>query len=275
MSSYQTIEGRVQEALKWIQNNKETNTLKVALKFNVPYTRLNRRVNGKKSKIDMGGRNKALDAAQEQALYQRLISYARNGIPARPRMITGFANEILANCTNSQIEIDDSTRLDPPPPPPPPRTVSSRWATRFLARYSGLAVKKDQPLSIQRKEAHNVNTITEWFHQFKEVIDQYGICEDDIWNSDAIGFRIGVGRSVKVVVDATKTTKDYSNDFDNRDFITVVETINAIGHVIAPQVILKGKVIIEKQLVEGLPDDYLLAVSESGYSNDNLNLEWL
>ncbi len=76
-----------------------------------------------------------------------------------------------------------------------------------------------------------------------------------------------------MVVDAYKTTRKYVDDFDDRTYVTVQETVNATGSVIPPQVILSGKVITERMILDSLPSTYLLATSETGYSNDELNLE--
>ncbi len=272
MESYQDTEDRIQEALQWAEQKDEWNVAFLAREFNVPYQRLLYRVNTGKSKATSGVGRRALTESQEHALYLRLLRYDNCGIPARPRMITGMANQVLLLSTPSGVnwEADDDVIT----PQPFPR-VGPTWANRFLKRHPALAVKKSQPLSLLRKQAHDPANLTIWFEKFHAIRLKYSIDDQDIWNTDQIGFRVGVGKATRVVVDASKTARKYADDFDDRTYVTVQETINAIGRAIPPQVILAGKVVTERMIADSLPTTYLLATSETGYSNDELNVQWI
>ena len=65
-------------------------------------------------------------------------------------------------------------------------------------------------------------------------------------------------------------------DPDSREYITSVESISGGGKTIPPMLILCGIQILEKWAQENdLDDDILLATSLTGYSNDELALQWL
>ena len=86
---------------------------------------------------------------------------------------------------------------------------------------------------------------------------------------DETGFRIGCGIAHSVVtVDKSKPLRFV--DPDNRDYVTSVECISAGGWSIPPLVILKGAYILHKWGKNNLPPDIVLAVSPTGYSNDQL-----
>ena len=72
---------------------------------------------------------------------------------------------------------------------------------------------------------------------------------------------------------ATKAV--YLSDLDNRESITSVECISAGGEAIPPMVIMQGKIMLEKHFNNSLNNETLIAVSESGYSNDVLGYQWL
>ena len=65
----------------------------------------------------------------------------------------------------------------------------------------------------------------------------------------------------------------YLSDPDNRESVTSVETICADGTVIDPFIILPGVNHLHKAF-EDLFGNTLIGMSESGYSNDDLNLEY-
>jgi hypothetical protein len=61
-------------------------------------------------------------------------------------------------------------------------------------------------------------------------------------------------------------------DADNRQHVTVVECVQADGSIIPPMVIIPGKRHLERMFPEGLQNDVLMAVSDTGYNNDDLSL---
>ena len=96
-----------------------------------------------------------------------------------------------------------------------------------------------------------------------------GITDEDSWNMDETGFRIGVGKS-QFVVSTHKVKKLVMADPDNRDYITSVECINGTGRVIPPMIILQKKLNLDKWADNDLDGDTLLRVNDSGYSNDDV-----
>ena len=67
----------------------------------------------------------------------------------------------------------------------------------------------------------------------------------------------------------------FSKDPDNRESLTAVECINAIGCSIPSFLILTGALIMNSWVNNDLSDDVVLSVADTGYSNDWLSLQWL
>jgi len=62
----------------------------------------------------------------------------------------------------------------------------------------------------------------------------------------------------------------------NRTLETVIETIGEDGCVLPPLVILPGTLHMEDwDTKTNLPNDFLLGVSETGYTNDMVAMDWL
>ena len=90
-----------------------------------------------------------------------------------------------------------------------------------------------------------MESIEKFFTNFKAAIDDKGIQVQDIFNMDETGFRCGCGIVHCVVTrDARKALRLI--DLDNRDYITSVECISAIGFEIPPLLILEGENILYK-----------------------------
>ena len=67
----------------------------------------------------------------------------------------------------------------------------------------------------------------------------------------------------------------YLADPDNRESLTVVETVYTDGSTIPPILILKGDVLLEKYFKNDLENNTLLATSPSEYSNEGLAMKYL
>ena len=97
----------------------------------------------------------------------------------------------------------------------------------------------------------------------------------DIYNFDETGFRIGCGRGYTVVT-LHKKKQIRLIDAENRDYITSVECVSADGWVIPLMLILAGVNILEKWALKNrIPGATLLGVSPTGYTNDELSMEWI
>jgi hypothetical protein len=91
---------------------------------------------------------------------------------------------------------------------------------------------------------------------------------------DETGYRIGIGRAIKVITRKVKT-RLYSNDPDNREHVTGIKCVNAAGEVLPVCVILKAAHVLKKHIVPGLTRDDLMTVTESGYANNDVHLDWI
>ena len=114
--------------------------------------------------------------------------------------------------------------------------VGPLWTQRFLERHPEYKVRKQRRIDSNRKNAHAPEAFEDWFRRCEALVDEEGIQPGDMCN-----FKI-------------------SGD----------------GTVLPPMVILSG-VLYKRQwyTATGIPDDTLIALPKTGYSNDDLSLEWL
>jgi hypothetical protein len=67
----------------------------------------------------------------------------------------------------------------------------------------------------------------------------------------------------------------YILDPNNREIVTSMESISGVEKTTDPMLIMASQVIKEKHFPKGLNEGIRIAVSDSGYTNDQLSLEWL
>ena len=97
---------------------------------------------------------------------------------------------------------------------------------------------------------------------------------DDIWNMDETGFRIGVGKDQLIVTKRRRA--HYFGIPENRESATAIEAISAGGEYIPAFLILAGQMHMAPWYqIPGLDEDMVIRPTPTGYSNDEISLEWL
>ena len=252
-------EDLVQKAISEYEDGNFSSARAAANYFGVKPRRVQRRLWGQASYSTRNPSHTRLTSAQEQSLCDYIERLDNIEQSIRLKHIRGAAEYILR------------TASDPRSPPPP---LGKDWVTRFLKRHPKYLKRKQKPLSAKRKNAHDEESIRDAYEKFQHGVQEKGIQVHDTYNMDETGFRIGCGIAHCVVtLDKSKPLRLV--DPDNRDYVTSVECVCAADWSLPPFIILKGAHILHKWGRNDLPEDTVLAVSPTGYSNDRLAYDWL
>ena len=128
---------------------------------------------------------------------------------------------------------------------------------------------------MERRNAESPETIKQHFEEFKEAKTSHGVEDGDMYNFDETGFRVGYGRQQKVITKEDKA-RVVLEDPENRDFISSIECVSGDGSVIPNMIILSRKSHLEKFFLHNdLDGNVIVAISDTGYNNDELSLHWL
>jgi hypothetical protein len=91
---------------------------------------------------------------------------------------------------------------------------------------------------------------------------------------DETGFRISVLNG-KIIITYLNTKAVYLADPDNRESLTIIETISARGKAIALFLILKGEILLEEHFNNNLNTEIVFAMSFTRYINNALSLKYI
>ena len=242
------------DAKAWLQENPSETPTVAARIFKINPNTL--RVSIARSRTQSegrGGHNKMLSDAQVTALKQWIQQQYNNGTGATKQM-TYAAVCYLRN------------------PLPAP---SESWVTKFikhdLKEFHTITTK---PISRQRTTAHDKSVVIDWFKQYTQYIHKHSIQPSHIWNMDETGFRVGIPGGEQVLV-PVGVHELYTPSPENRSSVTVVEAVSATGEVIPPVLIIQGKTHMESWYHENLAGTERIMLSDSGYINEDLAMEWL
>jgi DDE superfamily endonuclease/Tc5 transposase-like DNA-binding protein len=254
------MESRIQEALRYIDNFPDAKTAMVAREFGVPYGRLRYRREGRPPKAGQPAANTKLTGPEEKAVCRYIDRLDRINLAVRAEFVTDAANTILYERSGR------AKQGDPP-------TVGQKWTTRFLKRH-GYHKKLQKKLHSDRQASEDLDRVDIYFQHLRTILTEEGIPPEDIWNMDETGFRIGVGKDQFIV-----TKRKRSHYFaipENRESATAIEAISAGGHYIPAFLILSGQMhMAQWYQVPELDGDTAIRTASTGYSNDEISLEWL
>jgi len=249
-------EGRILLALKALQNNPKLSARRAAEMYHVHSRTLQRRRRGVQSRRDIVPNSRKLSDLEEETLVQFILKLDSQGFPPRVSFVEAMANCLLADRNASP--------------------VGTRWANNFIKRQPELKTRFFRRYDYQRAKCEDPTIIRNWFRLVENTIAKYGIQSHDIWNFDETGFMMGMISSGMVVTGSEKLGRPKSVQPGNREWITVIQAINAEGQAIEPFIIGAGQNHLANWHEEPtLPRDWVIAMSQNGWTNNELGLEWL
>ena len=85
----------------------------------------------------------------------------------------------------------------------------------------------------------NPTVVAEYYALLKELIDEYNIPYENIYNMDEKGIQLGIGMRVAALVDWDQQVA-YQIEDGNRELITIIEIVCADGSSIQLSVVVQG-----------------------------------
>ena len=246
----------MEEARKFLIANPTEKKATVARLFNVNENSLKAAIY-RDSSLQRGGHNRVLTDSDTKAIHERIKSYLMHGILP--------TYEIVFNMIVTLKRARDSTFVGP----------TRRWF-RTWWKANHLHKIKIKPLAVERYEAAEESEIIKWFHEYRRTLKALNIrSKRNIVNFDEAGFRIGCMASQEILV-PDEIKEFYVASPENRKSLTMIEVVNAAGdYPIPPFVILPGHEIMASWYPEDLPEGTRIVPSETGFTSDDIAMEWL
>jgi hypothetical protein len=153
--------------------------------------------------------------------------------------------------------------------------VGKLWPRNFVNRTDSLTTRFNRPYDWQRALCEDPDTIQGWFELVARTKATYGILDQDTYNFDETGFMMGRISSQLVVTGSERRGRPKAIQPGNREWVTVIQGINAAGWAIPPFVIFAGKYHLSAWYQEDIPRDWAIAVSKNGWTTNELGVAWL
>jgi DDE superfamily endonuclease/Tc5 transposase DNA-binding domain/helix-turn-helix, Psq domain len=234
----------------------EFSSIRAAAKaYGVNRNTLTRRMQGGLTQREAQAPNLLLSTEQEDLLVRWILDLERAGHPPNHTQIREF---VVLICRASGG----------------PDSVGVNWVPRFLQRNPSVKSKVGRKIESLRIKNTTPEALEEWFEHFRGVQVKYQVRPMNIWNMDETGIALGVCNN-QVVVGSSTTDYAYVKSPENREWVSIIETISANGVCIRPLVIFKGQTLQTTWFRPDHVPDWLYTSSMNGWTSNDICLRWL
>ncbi len=249
-------ENNIMLALQAIKNDPTLSIRSAARIYTVDFSTLARRHRGQSSRRDTMPNSRKLTNLEESTIIQYVLDLDARSFPPRLCGVEDMANRLLA----------DRDALP----------VGPRWASNFVKRHKELKTRFTRRYDYQRAQCEDPTLILGWFQLVRDTIAKYGIAESDIHNFDETGFMMGVISTAMVVTSSERSGRPKLAQPGNREWVTVIQSINSQGWAIPPFIVVAGKHHLTNWYEDStLPSDWVIATTHNGWTTNEKGVEWI
>jgi DDE superfamily endonuclease len=152
--------------------------------------------------------------------------------------------------------------------------IGNEWLYRFLNRHPTIQGIYARQLEAARFNGATYDKIKSWFDAVAAKFQERAYERSNIWNMDESGFGVGESQNTRVLISINVKQK-YKAVAGKQEWVTVLECIDAAGGSLTPMIIFKGKNMNSGWLPSQTPRDWHFAVSENGWTSNEIGLQWL
>lgn len=249
-------ESRLILALQALKNDSKLSVRKAGKIYTVSPSTLTRRQKGIRSRSEITVKTRKLSNVEEDTLIQRILKLDSQGFPVRVGSVEDMANLL-------RRERDASP-------------VGKNWAENFIRRQPAIKTCQTRSYDNQRALCEDPRKIQDWFRLVTNFVAKFGIHDEDVYNFDETGFLMGILGTTTIVTTSNRTTKAKLIQPGNREWVTAIQGVNSQGWAIPPYLIFKGRWHLASWYEkEQFPSDWRIAVSENGWTTNEVTLDWL
>jgi hypothetical protein len=227
----------------------------LARKWGVPESSLRDKIKGRPTRRVARATQQLLPPTQESFLANWILEQEACGQARTPSQIRAFASTLHRNNGGSGY-------------------IGPNWLPRYIQRWPKLQTKLGRGIDALRTQNLTKEKISAWYGQLKNILDLKNIKPANIWNFDETGTALSPLSNSRVVgTSATRST--YMAQPRNREWCTAIEAISAMGQVLQPLLIFKGKSVQKQWFIASETPDWKYTASPNAYTSTEIGLSWL
>lgn len=224
--------------------------------YYAPRSTVQHRLLGRTPREESVANCKKLTELEEDAIVVRILDLDLRGFPPTKPILRAMSDKLLAEKGGKPVGIN--------------------WPDRFIARKEALKTCYTRAYDRQRALCEDTSIIEPWFKLYNAIKEKYGILDEDTYNFDETGFMMGMITSQLVITGRERRGRRKALQPGNREWTTVINSINAIGWSLPPFIIFKGKQHINTWYDDPTDiEDWVIGVSANGWTTNEHGVAWL
>jgi hypothetical protein len=248
-------EGKIELAISDLKNGRIRSIREAARIYTIPRTTLQDRLHGVPFQHAIRASNHKLTQSEEDSLVKWVLDLTRRGLPPRHCLVRDMANYFLSQHGDQR--------------------VGDKWVYNLVQRRPEIESKFSRKYNYERAKCEDPKIIQGHFDRVQDMISEYGILPEDIYNFDETGFAMGLCATAKVITGSDRYARPKLLQPGNREWVTAIEATNSTGWALPSYVIFKAKKNVRLGWFDELPDDWRINISDNGWTTDQIGLEWL
>lgn len=207
------------------------------------------------------GRKPIFSEKQEKELEEHIIKCSKLFYGLTIEMVRKIAYK-FAEVNNLKHNFDKTSQM-----------AGKDWFYGFKNRHPNISLRKPESTSINRITAFNETEVKMFFNNLENLQRKHHFDSNRIYNVDETGIS-NVQRNSKILAPKGQKQVGMVTSGERGITTTVVCAFNASGNYVPPFFIFKRKRMNE-QLLRGSNTGMIAAVSDSGWINEKLFIDWL
>lgn len=259
---YKWPKENLEKALAMIRTNK-ISILGASKRFGIPRRTLGGYIKSGASNLKQNGRPPVLTKELEMELVSRIVRFADVGFPLTARALRRC---VYIFCEKNGIEQRFNEIKG---------CAGRKWLKGFLRRHPDIARRKAQHLNEARAQKLNKFIVSDYFNTLKEVLTKLDLFNkpECIYNMDEKGCRLSLHRQPYVLTKKGSRRVHYRGK-EHGENVTIVSCGNALGNVIPPMVLFKGK-RMKQEWADNLPVGSTVEMTPKGSMTAKTFVRWL
>lgn len=196
-----------------------------AKEFNVPRSTIMDHLSGRSQVGVKAGRKQSIPPEIENKMVDKVIQAAQSGFPLTKQQFL-----IKVGLLAKKMNLKTAFKNDIP---------GDDFWRGVKARRPDLVVRTPEACNTNRMRGMNQVVVGKYFDELEEIIRQYNILPNCIWNADETGMQFSPSPSKVLAKKGTRKLLTRTNN--SNDSITLMVTINAVGDAMPPLCVTKGK----------------------------------
>lgn len=253
-------EDHLRQALSAVKNG-SMKIYTAAKQYQIPRRTLRRYLSENRERKSSLGRKPLLDSDQEQQLSSRIIRLSNVGYPLTPRVLRTCVKRY---CDANNIGVNTQSQM-----------IGRDWLRGFMKRHRNIRRRKAQNLNPARAQKLNKFVVSDYFSKLKKIMDENDFFNrpEKIYNIDEKGCQLKLHKAPEVLAERG-IKRVHLMAPEHAENVTIVSCGNALGQVIPPMLLFKGK-RMKAEWLDSLPPGSVAQMTPKGSMNIEAFVNWM